>query len=116
MAIQSEAASTVDPQKWLGMLQRWCPAVSPAELVAFLNYEARPMAVGDVPRSCSSPRTRPFILEMGRDGKFSAKSNAWEENKVIPKGEELVIKVKRGPLVHKSSRSRPPAGCLPTAR
>src|ERR1700719_2865951 len=26
MAIQSEAATTVDPQKWLGMLQRWCPA------------------------------------------------------------------------------------------
>jgi hypothetical protein len=37
MAIQSEAASTVDPLKWLGMLQRWCPAVSTAELVAFTN-------------------------------------------------------------------------------
>jgi hypothetical protein len=32
-------------------------------------------------------------------GKFSAKSNAWEDNKVLPEGEELVIKVKRGPLV-----------------
>jgi hypothetical protein len=37
MAIQSEAATTVDPQKWLGMLQRWCPAVPTAELVAFIN-------------------------------------------------------------------------------
>jgi hypothetical protein len=37
MAIQSEAASTVEPQKWLGMLQRWCPAVPTAELVAFIN-------------------------------------------------------------------------------
>ena len=38
MAIQSEAASTVDPQKWLGMLQRWSPAVPTAELVAFINF------------------------------------------------------------------------------
>jgi hypothetical protein len=37
MAIQSEAASTVDPQKWLGMLQRWCPALPAADLVAFIN-------------------------------------------------------------------------------
>ena len=37
MANQSEAATTVDPQKWLGMLQRWCPAVRTAELVAFIN-------------------------------------------------------------------------------
>ena len=37
MAIQSEAATTVDPQKWLGMLQRWCPAAPTAELVAFIN-------------------------------------------------------------------------------
>lgn len=33
---------------------------------------------------------------MGRDGKFSAKSNAWEENKVILEGEELVMRVDRG--------------------
>jgi hypothetical protein len=38
MAIQSEAASTVDPQKWLGMLQRWSPAVPTSELVAFINF------------------------------------------------------------------------------
>ena len=37
MAIQSETASTVDPQKWLGMLQRWSPAVPTSELVAFVN-------------------------------------------------------------------------------
>ena len=33
------------------------------------------------------------LLEMGRDCKFSAKSNAWEENKVVPEGKELVIRV-----------------------
>ena len=35
-------------------------------------------------------------LEMGRDCKFSAKPNAWEENKVVPEGEELVIRVEGG--------------------
>jgi hypothetical protein len=33
------------------------------------------------------------LLEMG---KFSAKSNAWEDNKVILEGEEPVIRVDRG--------------------
>jgi hypothetical protein len=36
------------------------------------------------------------ILEMESDGKFSAKSNAWEENKVVLEGEELVVRVVRG--------------------
>ena len=35
-------------------------------------------------------------LEMGSDGKFSAKSAAWEENKVMLPGEELVIRVEGG--------------------
>ena len=47
------------------------------------------------------------LLEMGRDGKFSGKSNAWEDNKVIPEGEELVIKVKRGRwFIEKRNRRR----------
>jgi hypothetical protein len=37
------------------------------------------------------------LLEMGHDGKFSAKSAVWEENKVVPEGEELVIRVEGGP-------------------
>ena len=32
-------------------------------------------------------------LELGRDGKFAVKSSAWEENKVIPRGRGLVIRV-----------------------
>jgi hypothetical protein len=36
------------------------------------------------------------LLEMGRDGKFSAKSDAWEENKVILESEETVIRVSGG--------------------
>jgi hypothetical protein len=40
MAIQSEAtdlSTTVDPQKWLGISERWCPAVPRAEHVASIN-------------------------------------------------------------------------------
>jgi hypothetical protein len=40
------------------------------------------------------------LLEMGRDGKLSAKSNAWENNKVILEGEELVTRGRGRPLVH----------------
>jgi hypothetical protein len=40
---------------------------------------------------------KPVHLEMGSDGKFSANSAAWEENKVVLEGEELVIRVKGGP-------------------
>ena len=36
------------------------------------------------------------LLELGHDGKFSAKSTAWEENKVILPGEEVVIRVDGG--------------------
>jgi hypothetical protein len=46
------------------------------------------------------------LLEMGRDGKFSAKSNAWEDNKVIPEGAELVIKVKGAAGSSRSGRLR----------
>jgi hypothetical protein len=37
-----------------------------------------------------------LLLAMGRDGKFSAKSNAWGENKVVLEGEEIVIPVSAG--------------------
>jgi hypothetical protein len=33
------------------------------------------------------------LLDMGHDGKFSAKSASWEENKVILPGDEIVIRV-----------------------
>jgi hypothetical protein len=36
------------------------------------------------------------LLEMGSDGKFSAKSAPWEEIKVVLEGEELVILVEGG--------------------
>jgi hypothetical protein len=37
-----------------------------------------------------------MLLEMGSDGKFSAKSASWEENKVILPGDEIVIRVDGG--------------------
>jgi hypothetical protein len=36
------------------------------------------------------------LLDMGHDGKFSAKSASWEENKVILPGDEIVIRVDGG--------------------
>jgi hypothetical protein len=33
------------------------------------------------------------LLDVGHDGKFSAKSASWEENKVILPGDEIVIRV-----------------------
>lgn len=36
------------------------------------------------------------VLELGRNGKYSAKSNSWEDNKVLLEGEELVIQVEGG--------------------
>ena len=36
------------------------------------------------------------LLNMGHDGKFSAKSASWEENKVILPGDEIVIRVDGG--------------------
>ena len=36
------------------------------------------------------------LLEVGRDGKFAAKSTAWEEDKVFLEGETLKIFVNRG--------------------
>ena len=36
------------------------------------------------------------LLDMGHDGKFSAKSASWEENKVILPGDEIVNRVDGG--------------------
>ena len=40
-------------------------------------------------------------LEMGSDGKFSAKSAAWEENKVIPRGRGSRDPRECRPMVHR---------------
>ena len=42
-------------------------------------------------------------LEMGSDGKFSANSAAWEENKVIPRGRGSRDPRGRRPLVHRQA-------------
>ena len=54
------------------------------------------MAVEQRPEILLITENKTVILEMGRDGKFSAKSNAWEENKVVLEGEEIVIPVSAG--------------------
>jgi hypothetical protein len=60
------------------------------------NYEARPMAVAQRPEVLLATDNKTVLLSLERDGKFSAKSAAWEENKVMLPGEELVIRVEGG--------------------
>jgi hypothetical protein len=36
------------------------------------------------------------FVEIGRDGKFTGKSTAWKEGKVVLEGEEIVIRVSGG--------------------
>ena len=39
---------------------------------------------------------RTVVLELGRDGKFSAKSTDWDENRVFLEGDRLEVAVKNG--------------------
>jgi hypothetical protein len=52
--------------------------------------------MADRPETLLITDNKTVLLEMGRDGKFSAKSKAWEDNKVILEGEEMVIRGEGG--------------------
>ena len=39
---------------------------------------------------------RTVVLELGRDGKFAAKSTDWDENRVFLEGDRLEVAVKSG--------------------
>ena len=52
--------------------------------------------MADRPEILLITENKAVLVEMGRNGKFSAKSNAWEDNKVTLESEELVIRVDRG--------------------
>ena len=54
------------------------------------------MAVAQRPEVLLATDNKTVLLSLERDGKFSAKSAAWEENKVMLPGEELVIRVDGG--------------------
>jgi hypothetical protein len=54
------------------------------------------MAVAHRPEVLLATDNKTVLLSLERDGKFSAKSAAWEENKVMLPGEELVIRVEGG--------------------
>lgn len=47
-------------------------------------------------RFCSSPRTKPFSSRWGVKENSQSNQAAWEDNKVILEGEELVIRIDRG--------------------
>jgi hypothetical protein len=40
--------------------------------------------------------TKTIMLELGREGKFSAKATGWDKNKVIKPGEKIEISVVHG--------------------
>jgi hypothetical protein len=42
-------------------------------------------------------------LELGRGGKFAAKSSGWDENRVFLEGDKLEVAVRNGPRLSKKS-------------
>jgi hypothetical protein len=47
--------------------------------------------------------TKTVLLELGREGKFSAKATGWDENKVVKPGEKIEISLTDGPLAPSGS-------------
>jgi hypothetical protein len=78
---------------WRAGLRTWRPGEQH-------DYEARPTrrALDHRPvlRFLLITENKTVLLDLGCDGKFVAKSNAWEENKVVLEGEEIVIRVSGG--------------------
>ena len=62
-------------------------------------------------RPSSKPTSAAFILELGREGKFAAKSSGWGENRVFLEGDKLEVAVKNGRwvLTHLPAGPRPAA-------
>ena len=53
---------------------------------------------------------RTIVLEIGLEGKFSAKSSGWDEDRVFLEGDKLEVEVKNGRWVltqRRRSRGRP---------
>jgi hypothetical protein len=59
------------------------------------------------------------VLELGREGKFSAKATGWDENKVIKPGEKIEISLADGHWrivkVPAPARSRPIPTRMPSS-
>jgi hypothetical protein len=49
------------------------------------------------------------LLELGREGKFVAKTTSWDENRVFLEGDRLEVSVKHGRwvLTHVPAKPRP---------
>ena len=52
---------------------------------------------------------RTFVLELGLQGKFAAKSTAWDENRVFLDGDKLEIAIKDGRRVLTHLPAKPAA-------
>jgi hypothetical protein len=62
------------------------------------------------PKTILKTDERKIVLELGRAGKFAAKSSGWDENRVFLEGDKVVIKVERGSwvLTHPPAEPRKP--------
>jgi hypothetical protein len=58
---------------------------------------------------------RSIVFEPGLGGKFSAKSTAWDENRVFLEGDKLEVAVKNGDCLPAGPRQRRPR-CSTTSR
>ena len=70
-------------------------------LVAMRRASSRPDQMAEAAKEQRSEillitDDKTVLLDMGHDGKFSAKSASWEENKVILPGDEIVNRVDGG--------------------
>jgi hypothetical protein len=59
---------------------------------------------------------RQLVLPLGTEAKFSAKSGAWEENRVFLEGDQLDIKIKDGRWVLTHVPAGPPSRPSNTSR
>ena len=56
---------------------------------------------------------RTLLLELGRQGRFTAKSSGWDENRVFLEGDVLEVAVVKGPWVPTHVPAKPKASSTP---
>jgi hypothetical protein len=66
------------------------------------------MGKGREPQIILKTDQRNFLLEMGGEGKFTAKSSGWHENRLFLEDDKLEVAVKNGRWVMTICRSGPP--------
>jgi hypothetical protein len=87
-------------------------------MLSFGNYQSRFGNFGSTPGGTNGQTTRTadhlktdkrtIFLEMGRGGKFQAKSSGWDENRTFLEGDVLEVAVRNGRCANpRSGRTAP---------